>query len=126
MRLAARVTIAARGLRPEVQVQAMAEAWQRAFLRRKEVPIVEVRADTAVAEIHTPCPLRDSGDVQACHRMMAYDRTIAARVGAQFVVLESQAEPGTRVCRVALRPLGQPASDLIPAHERFGRSRAPA
>ena len=51
---------------------------------------------------------------------MAYDRAIAARAGAQFVVLASQATPGVEVCRVALRPRALAADDLIPAHRLAG------
>jgi len=98
--------------------RAMAEAWQRAFPSRKQVPIVAVDAAsaTAYAEIRTPCPLAGSGDVEACWRMMEYDRAFAARAGARFVVLASQATPGVTAGRVALRPLALPADDLVPAH----------
>jgi hypothetical protein len=95
---------------------AIAEQWQRGFPAKKQVPIVSVDATTAYAEIHTPCPLRGSGDLGACYRMMAYDRAIAARAGGRFVVLESQATPGVSVCRVAMRASQLPADDLVPAH----------
>lgn len=75
--------------------------------------------DTVHARILTPCPLRGTGDVHACHRMMAFDRAVLRRAGGQFVVLRSQAEPGVTRCQVALRLQGQPIDDLVPAHERF-------
>jgi hypothetical protein len=111
----------ARGVRPQEGPLAIAETWQRAFPSKKEVPIVRVDETTAYAEIHTPCPLRGSGDVRACYRMMAYDRAFAARAGGTFVVLRSQAEPGVTRCEVALRSSGLPHDDLVPAHELLRR-----
>lgn len=108
----------ARGVRPQEGPLAIAETWQRAFPSKKEVPIVRVDEDTAYAEIRTPCPLRGSGDLRACYRMMAYDRAFAAQAGGSFVVLRSQAEPGVTTCEVALRSSDLPAGDLVPAHER--------
>ena len=92
--------------------------WERTFPSRRIVRITEVVGDTAYGEIHLHCPLRGSGDVHACWRLMAYDRTIAARAGAQFAVLASQAEAGRDFCRVALRAQGLPIGDLLAAHER--------
>ena len=105
--------------------QAMAEAWQRAFPSKKQVPIVGVddATGTAFAEIHTPCPLRGSGDVDACYRMMAYDRAFAARAGAELIVLTSQATPGVSTCRVALRAVGAPIDDLVPASALHAKRR---
>jgi hypothetical protein len=101
----------------------MAEAWQRAFPSGRPVPIVGEDATTAYAEIRSRCPLRGSGDVAACWRMMEYDRAFAARAGARFVVLASQATPGVTACRVAIRPAHLPADDLIPAHALDARRR---
>jgi hypothetical protein len=78
--------------------------WQRGFAAKREVPIVEVHEDLVIAEIRTQCPLRGTGDLAACHRMMAYDRAVVGRAGGQFEVLESQATPGLVRCRVAIRP----------------------
>ncbi|MFO0600507.1 MAG: hypothetical protein U0228_34690 [Myxococcaceae bacterium] len=94
-----------RGIARSSDPRTLAESWQRAFPSKRDVPIVEVTGDTAFAEIHTVCPLRASGDLEACHRMMAYDRAFAARAGAKFVVLESQATPGVTHCRVSLTPV---------------------
>jgi hypothetical protein len=93
-----------RGVRPQSEPRALAEAWQQAFPSKRDVPIVSVEGSTAFAEIHTVCPLRGSGDLDACHRMMAYDRAFTARAGGKFVVLESQASPGVTRCRVSLTP----------------------
>lgn len=111
------LTVRSKGIRPAESLEGLGAQWQRAFPSAKQVPITDITADTLYAEIHTPCPLRDSGDVQACHRMMQFDREVLRRAGGQFVVLASQATPGTRVCRIAIRRAGAPLDDLHQAHQ---------
>ncbi len=91
--------------------------WQRSFPSAKQVPVTSVTEDTVYAEIHTPCPLRGTGDVQACFRMMEFDRAIVGHAGGQFVVLQSQATPGVSHCRVAMRMAGASLDGLVAAHE---------
>jgi hypothetical protein len=67
------------------------------------VPIERVATDTVRAQIHTPCRLRGTGDVEACHPMMGLDRQVMRRVGVEFAVPRSQATPGGPHGRVALR-----------------------
>jgi hypothetical protein len=100
------------------QISDLGRAWQSSFPSAKQVPIEAITTETVFARIETPCPLRGSGRTAACWRMMEYDRAIAAAAGGQFAVLQSQAEPGVRHCRVALRMAGAEMSDLIPAHVR--------
>jgi hypothetical protein len=71
------------------------------------VPITTITPDEVRAEIRPPCPLRGTGDLEACHRLMAYDRALLAPHGGRLVVLRSQAEPGVHVCEVAIRRLDQ-------------------
>ncbi len=92
--------------------------WQRSFPSRKQVPIESISANTVIAQIHTHCPLRGSGDLHACYRMMEFDREVVRHAGGQFVVLESQATPGVSHCRVAMRLQGESLDGLVPAHER--------
>jgi hypothetical protein len=115
-RAAAQATVRGKHIGHASSVAELGPLWQRAFPAKKQVPIESVSADTVIAQIHTPCPLRGSGDLQACHRMMEFDREILRRAGGQFVVLQSQATPGVGHCRVAMRLAGQPVEDLIPAH----------
>ncbi len=119
----ARAAIRRGRITPADDAATLGAAWQRAFLSPKQVPLVRVEADTAYAEIRTPCPLRGTGDTHACHRMMAFDRHVAAAAGGRFIVLRSQAEPGVTVCEVALQ---MPASRavLVAAHERAPGGRA--
>jgi len=111
----------ARGIAPDSDPAALGATWQRAFPSKKQVPIVAVDHKTAYGEIHTPCPLRGTGDVGACYRMMGYDRAFMKRAGARFVVIESQAEPNVTICKIAIRRSDLPADDLIPAHLRGRR-----
>jgi hypothetical protein len=115
-----RVVARLRGVTPAeaTDAAALGATWQRAFAAKKQVPIIAVDATTAYGEIHTPCPLRGSNDLEACHRMMGYDRAFMARAGGRFVVLQSQAEPGVTVCKIAVRRADLPADDLVPAHRR--------
>lgn len=106
-----------RGRRRE-GLSAVAHEWQRMFPSAKMVPIVEETEQTVVAEIHARCPLRGTGDAQACYRMMAYDRRMLETLGGQLVVLESQSVSGHGPCRVAIRKAGEPIDDLVAAHER--------
>jgi hypothetical protein len=113
----ARAAIRRGGITTTTDAAALGAAWQRAFLSPRQVPLVRIDADTAYAEIRTPCPLRGSGDTHACHRMMAFDRHVAAAAGGRFVVLRSQAEPGVQVCEVALQ-VPAARTQLVAAHER--------
>lgn len=79
--------------------------------------ITELSENTAYAEIHLHCPLRGTGNVEACHKLMNYDRTLMEKVGGELVVLESQSNSGKNYCSLAIREKGENMSDLIPAHK---------
>lgn len=74
--------------------------------------------NTIHTQIHLHCPLRGTGDVEACYKLMNYDRKLVEAVGGQLVVLESQANSGKSYCRLALRAKGADVSDLTPAHQQ--------
>ncbi|MEO0323494.1 MAG: hypothetical protein AAF447_11100 [Myxococcota bacterium] len=113
------VVRAYRGVRPApLDAKSLGERWQDLMPSKKGVPITGVEGDTAYGEIRMPCPLRGTGDVHACHRLMAYDRALMRPDGARFVVLESQAEAGVERCRIAIRPAHLDAQDLVDAHVR--------
>ncbi|MBX7223881.1 MAG: hypothetical protein K1Y36_28460 [Blastocatellia bacterium] len=118
MRSLAGLTVVTKGIRPQGTLAGLGSMWQRGFPAAKQVPLTEVNEKTVFAEIHTPCPLRGTGDTQACYRMMEFDRAVVERAGGEFVVLRSQAEPGVTVCQVAMRLKGVPVDDLTPAHQR--------
>lgn len=112
----ARLAVRSRRMVRAREVAELGPLWQRSFPSPKQVPIERVEGNTVFAQIHTPCPLRGSGDVQACWRMMEYDREVLRHAGGQFVVLQSQATPGVAHCRVAMRLAGEPLDDLVQAH----------
>jgi len=111
------VTIRTKAIGEAGDITELGALWQRSFPAKKQVPIELITTNTVIAQIHTPCPLRGSGDVQACYRMMQFDREVVGHAGGQFVVLESQATPGVTYCRVAMRLKQEPIDDLVPAHE---------
>lgn len=117
-RVLAGIAIRRKRISPARDLEALARAWQSGFPSAKQVPVDRITGDTVYARIETPCPLRGSEATVACWRMMEYDRAVVRAAGGQFVVLQSQAEPGVAVCRVALRQAGVAADDLIPAHIR--------
>ena len=118
MRGMARLAVRSKGIREARDVADLGAQWQRAFPSARQVPIRRIEQGTVYAEIHTPCPLRGTGDVHACWRMMEFDREVLRKAGGQFVVLRSQSEPGRTYCEVAMRRAGASVSDLTPAHER--------
>jgi len=100
------------------EAAALGREWERLLGPGPYAKITEVDAATGTAHgvITGPCPLRGTGDLAACHRLMAYDRALLRPYGARFVVLASQAEPGRTSCRIAIRDDRLDASDLVPAH----------
>lgn len=120
-----RLTLLVRGRRSVARdAGSLGAEWERLLASRKTAHVTEVVAAsatgpaTAFGEITVHCPLRGTGDVHACHRLMAYDRGLVERAGGQFVVLESQATPGRTSCRIAIRAAGERIDDLVPAHAR--------
>lgn len=112
-----RLTRLIRGRRAvEPDARALGAEWERLLGNRRAAHVVEADAKTARGEITVTCPLRGTGDVAACHRLMAYDRGLLKAVGAQLVVVESQATVGVTRCQVAIRSLSADTSDLVPAH----------
>jgi len=117
-----RLTYWIRGRRPVTRTaEGLGREWQRLMPSADLARITRVEDGTAYGTIYAHCPLRGTGDVDACHRMMGYDRGLLARNGGRLVVLESQAEPGRTTCVVAIRPFDVDASDLIAAHVRAAR-----
>ncbi|CAN5281466.1 hypothetical protein BH11PSE11_BH11PSE11_07500 [soil metagenome] len=93
---------------------AVAREWQRMFpISPSQMPVTKVTDDTVFMEIREPCPLRDTGDVGACNRLMEFDRHLLGKLGAQLVVLRSQAQDeGVTICQIALRKREADVSDL--------------
>ena len=119
MRLNAKLVLIMRQGKRKHDIEEIGKEWKRMFPLKQMQKITTVTEDTVYAETHTLCPLRGTGDVQACYRMMEFDRCMLETIGGQFVVLRSQAEPGVKVCEIAIRKLGKSTKDLIHAHEHY-------
>ena len=115
----AKSTIKSKKIGNAKSLEELGKNWQKGFPAKKEVPIVDKDEKTIFGEIHTKCPLRGTGDVEACYKMMSYDREIVEKAGGQFVVLESQAEEGVQKCKIAIRFQHEDISDLKHAHEKY-------
>lgn len=102
MRSLGALTLVAKKAQSKNTVLEAAEEWQRMFPSKKMVPIVTIEEQTVFAEIHSECPYRGSGNVEGCYRMMEYDRKMMEKIGARFIVVKSQAEPGVMHCEVAI------------------------
>lgn len=101
-------------------VSDLAETWKKLMPSDGQhlFKITELSENTAYAEIHLHCPLRGTGDVEACHKLMNYDRTLMEKVGGELVVLESQSNSGKNYCSLAIREKGENMNDLIPTHKK--------
>ncbi|MFT6907666.1 MAG: hypothetical protein ACJAS1_004350 [Oleiphilaceae bacterium] len=97
----------------------LGRSWQNAFPSPKQVPLVNITEDTVYAEIRTPCPLRETGDLNACYRMMEFDRSYLSFFDGELIVLRSQAEKGVNVCEIAIQfnNTSNP-TQLVHAHQR--------
>lgn len=104
-----------RGVKRATNAQELGTAWQSGFASTKEVPLRDVQESVATAEILTPCPLRGSGDLSACHRMMTYDRAFVKHAGGTLEVTRSQTQPGVLTCEVVLRLWESPIADSTPS-----------
>ena len=93
------------GHRPQESLAALGQTWVAMMPPNDEelFRITEVTEESAFAEIHLNCPLRGTGNDQACHALMNYDRSLMKAVGGQLEVLESQAMSGKTFCRLAIR-----------------------
>lgn len=115
--LLAQRAIKQKKIQPATTLDELGLSWQKGFPAKKEVPIVGKDDTTVYGEIHTHCPLRGTGDTMACYKMMSFDREVVAQAGGQFIVLQSQAQPGVERCKIAIRFKDAPVNDLTPAHE---------
>lgn len=93
------------GHSPQASLTALGQTWMAMMPPNDQelFRITEVTEEVAFAEIHLNCPLRGTGNGQACHALMNYDRSLMKAVGGQLEVLESQATSGKSFCRLAIR-----------------------
>ena len=103
----ARLVHFAHGVREHDEPRELADEWNRLMPTPREAfPVIDVEGDTAFVEIRIECPLRGSGDAEACWRSMEFDRALIRESGGELVVMESQSITGGSCCRLAIRPKG--------------------
>ncbi|MGC6438860.1 MAG: hypothetical protein ACON4B_07800 [Flavobacteriaceae bacterium] len=107
------------GPKSSTNARGLAEQWKAMMPAdgQEFFKITSVTKDTAYTEIHLHCPLRGSGDLKACHKLMNYDRQLMKSIGGQLVVLSSQSNSGQSFCQLAIRKSNQSTTDLTPAHK---------
>lgn len=111
------------GRRTPTSAEALAQEWNRLMPEpRSAFPVVRTKDDTAFVEIHVTCPLRGTGDAEACWRSMEFDRALIEASGGELVVMESQSVTGGSCCKLAIRPQGASFDDLPVAHPRWRRA----
>ncbi|MEL6179299.1 MAG: hypothetical protein AAFS10_10110 [Myxococcota bacterium] len=119
-RMFARTVHFAFGRRQVSGPEALAQEWNRLMPEpRSCFPVVDVEGETAFVEIRIHCPLRGSGDAEACWRSMEFDRALMEASGGKLVVMESQAVTGGTCCTLAIRGHDQTLDDLPVAHPRW-------
>lgn len=81
MRLNARSVLFIRRAETKQDITDAGREWKRMFPASGMQEIISSDADTVYAETHVRCPLRDSGDVKACYKVMAFDRCLLEKIG---------------------------------------------
>ncbi len=86
-------------------VEDLAQTWKALMPRdgQEHFKITRVEDDVAYAEIHLHCPLRGTGNREACHQLMNYDRKLMEHVGGELTVLESQSNSGKPYCCLSIK-----------------------
>ena len=116
-RLLAKISLFKNKARRKETVKEIAEEWCRMFGLPKYWIIRKVEDETAYCEIHFDCSLEKTGDLNACFRLMEYDRSLLKKIGGKCVILESRADPKTRdCCLLAIRKIDDTRVDLVPVH----------
>ena len=105
---------------PATNVEALAHAWQQMMPSDAQdkftIEGINQATDTAWVKIHIQCPLRGTGNAEACYKLMNYDRTLMKKVGGELIVKESQSNSGEDHCILAIRKRGANTSNITPAH----------
>ena len=116
-RILAKISLIRNRAQRKETVREIAEEWCRMFGLPEYWIIRKIEDDTAYCEIHFDCSLEKTGDVQACHRLMEFDRAMLKKIGGTCTVLESRADQGVHDrCLLAIRKLDDQRKDLVPAH----------
>jgi hypothetical protein len=117
--LLAKISLLKNKAKRKETVKEIAEEWCRMFDLPQYWKIRKIEDDTAYCEIHFECSLEKTGDLQACHRLMQFDRSLLKKIGGKLIILESRADPHTKgCCLLAIRKLNDMRNNLTPIHLR--------
>ncbi|OJJ21503.1 hypothetical protein BKI52_13240 [marine bacterium AO1-C] len=116
----AKLNIKLNNPQPATDAKALAKVWQQMMPPDAQdkftIGKIDQDTDTARVKIGIKCPLRGTGNVEACYKLMNYDRTLMKAVGGELIVEKSQSNSGEGHCILAIRKLGADTSDITPAH----------
>lgn len=86
--------------------ESIAKEWQRMFGLNDYFRVVQINENEAVCEIHFDCVLAKTGNINACHKLMEYDRAIVRSIGGELTVIESRTDPSvTGPCVISIQPV---------------------
>lgn len=90
--------------KPVNNVSDLAKSWKKMMPSdgQKFFKIKEITNETAYIEIHLDCPLRGTGNIDACHKLMNYDRSLMKSIGGELTVIESQSNSGKTYCSLEI------------------------
>ncbi len=115
--LLAKLTILSRKGQPKHSVEGITKEWLRMF-PQGICSIEKFEDKTGYGLVHADCSLVGTGNVDACYKMMNYDREMIKMLGGTLTVIESRANPEVNhCCKVAIRASSDRRADLIPAHQ---------
>lgn len=116
-RILAHISLFKNKARRRETVGEIAEEWCRMFGLPQFWIIDRVEDETAYCEIRFDCSLEKTGDLQACYRLMEFDRALLKKIGGKCIILESRADPRIKgSCVLAIRKYDDPRNELVPAH----------
>jgi len=101
---AAFITLKLNNINQLSETKNLAEIWQALMpIDGKHLfKISEINKEPAITEIYLHCPLRGTGDISACYKLMNYDRKLMEKFGGNLIVLESQSNSGKQYCKLAI------------------------
>jgi len=80
----------------------LVKKWKALMPYSDEFIIIDNKAEKGVAEIRINCPLKNTGNIDACHRLMNYDRKLMEKFGGELTVLNSQVYPKNNYCTIQI------------------------
>ncbi len=86
----------------QIQTYNLVEKWKALMPYSDDFIISSNNSENGLAEIHIKCPLKNTGDIEACHRLMNYDRELIKKFDGNLFVLNSQVYPENNYCKLLI------------------------